>query len=280
MNDELTGSATAPRTILVVATETVAGKALIDAVKRRAESGPVAVHVICPQNMPKHGYVIYDETVSDAATHRLEMTIAQLKEAGIQATGELMDPNPYTAVMDALADQDYDEIVISTHPETRSGWLRQDLIHRVEQATRRPVEHVVVDPQGDSTDVARTLVVANQTVSGEALLQKLKELAGERPHRFIVICPAGEGQEAAERLAHTLKELEQAGLEAIGQVTHPDPYTATQTAVQFYNPDEIVISTLPETRSGWLREDLVSRVQETTNKPVQHVVVEGEAAEV
>jgi hypothetical protein len=262
------------RNILVVANETVVGKALIDAVKRRAESGPLSVQVICPQNTPKHGYVIYDETVADAATHRLEMTIAQLKEAGIQASGELMDPNPYTAIMDALADRDYDEIIISTHPETRSGWLRQDLIHRVEQATRRPVEHVVVDLQGDSGDVARTLVVANQTVGGEALLRKLKELAEERPHRFIVVCPAGEGQEAADRLAHTLKALQEAGLEAIGQVTHPDPYTAAQTAVQFYNPDEIVISTLPETRSGWLREDLISRVQESTNKPVHHVVVE------
>jgi hypothetical protein len=270
------------RNILVVANETVVGKALIDAVKRRAESGPVAVHVICPQNVPKHGYVIYDETVADAAVHRLEMTVAQLKEAGIQATGELMDPNPYTAIMDALADRDYDEIIISTHPETRSGWLRQDLIHRVEQATRRPVEHVVVDLQGDAGDVARTLVVANQTVGGAPLLRKLKELSAERPHRFIVVCPQGEGSagDAHERLAHTLKVLQDEGLEAIGQVTHPDPYTAIQTAIQFYNPDEVVISTFPETRSGWLRTNLIERVQESTNKPVHHVVVEEEAASV
>jgi hypothetical protein len=44
--------------ILVVANETVAGKALIDAVKRHAEGDEVHVHVICPQNQPKHGYVI------------------------------------------------------------------------------------------------------------------------------------------------------------------------------------------------------------------------------
>ncbi len=46
--------------ILVVANETVTGKALIDAVKRHADNGPVGVHVICPQNQPRHGYVIYD----------------------------------------------------------------------------------------------------------------------------------------------------------------------------------------------------------------------------
>ena len=46
--------------ILVVANETVAGRPLIDAVKRHAEQGEVEVHVICPQNQPKHGYVIYE----------------------------------------------------------------------------------------------------------------------------------------------------------------------------------------------------------------------------
>jgi GABA permease len=120
--------------------------------------------------------------------------------------------------------------------------------------------------------------VANQTVGGEPLIRKLKELSEERPHRFIVVCPQGAGTagDAHERLAHTLKVLQDAGLEAIGQVTHPDPYTAVQTAIQFYNPDEIVISTFPETRSGWLREHLVERVSESTSKPVHHVVVEGE----
>ena len=154
--------------------------------------------MICPQNMPKHGYVIYDETVAEAAKHRLEMTIAQLKEAGIEATGELMDPNPYTAVMDALGDRDYDEIIISTHPETRSGWLRQDLIHRVATATRRPVEHVVVDLEAERRATsARTLVVANQTVGGEPLLEKLKELAAERPAPLHRDLPAGRGRRGA-----------------------------------------------------------------------------------
>src|SRR5919202_1514288 len=129
--------------ILVVANETVAGKALIDAVRRRAEGEEVRAHVISPQNQPKHGYVIYDEHVRDAAQNRLEMTLALLREAGIEADGEVMDPDPYAAVMDALGEQDYDEIVISTHPETRSGWLRDDLIGRVATSTGKPVEHVV-----------------------------------------------------------------------------------------------------------------------------------------
>jgi hypothetical protein len=266
--------------ILVVANETVAGRPLIDAVRHAAEGAEVDVHVISPQNQPKHGYVIYESMVRDAAENRLAMTIALLKEAGVEAHGEVMDPDPYAAIMDALGEQEYDEIIVSTHPETRSGWLREGLVDRVRRAARRPVEHVVVDLDSERDDVKRTLVVANQTMGGSALLERLREKAEEEPRRFIVISPqsAGNGDggdsEAPERLAHTLKQLQDAGLEAVGQVVHPDPYTAIQNALQFYAPDDIVISTFPETRSGWLRGDLIGRVRTSTGKPVEHVVSE------
>ena len=263
--------------VLVVANETVAGRPLIDAVRKRADGDEVQVHVISPQNQPKHGYVIYDEHVRDAAQNRLEMTLALLREAGIKADGEVMDPDPYSAVMDALGEQDYDEIVISTHPETRSGWLRQGLVDRVARAARRPVEHVVVDLDAERNDVKRTLVVANQTVDSRPLLDALRQKASDEPRRFIVIAPQSESDgdtDPQDRLARTLDEMERAGLHAIGQVEHHDPYTAIQNALQFYAPDDIVISTFPETRSGWLRSDLIGRVEASTGKPVEHVVSE------
>ena len=273
--------------ILVVANETVAGRALIDAVKRHADGDEVHVHVICPQNQPKHGYVIYEDHVRDATQNRLEMTLALLHEEGIEADGRVMDPDPYSAIMDALGEEEYDEIIISTHPETRSGWLRQGLVDRVHRASGRPVEHVVVDLDADRDDVKRTLVVANQTVGGKELIEHLKHKAEDGPRGFIVICPQSGDDDGAngdspsdahERLAHTLSELQDAGLEAVGQVAHSDPYTAVQNALQFYAPDDIVISTFPETRSGWLRSDLVGRVKEATGKPVEHVV-SGEGGE-
>src|SRR6478752_9805617 len=140
-----------PIRLLVVANETVVGKPLIDAVKARAAKGPVQVHVICPQNMARAGWVQYGEEARWAAENRLKATLARLSEAGIEATGAIEDPDPYTAVMDELgrAGTNYDEIIISTHPETRSGWLRRDLVERVKQAARRPVEHVVVDHADD-----------------------------------------------------------------------------------------------------------------------------------
>jgi hypothetical protein len=264
----------APTRILVVANETVVGKPLIDAVKARAEKGPIHVHVICPQNQPRSGWVGYGEEARWAAENRLKATLARLAEAGIDADGAIEDPDPYTAIMDELGRADYDEIIISTHPETRSGWLRRDLIERVRQATRRSVEHVVVDDPNDGDRGTETLVVANQTVEDEQLLDLIKSRASDGRHRFVLIMPQGDGAEGDpyERLAHVLRKLEEAGVDAVGQVVRSEPYTAIMNAVQWYPVDDIVISTFEPERSGWLRADLVGRVRTATGKPVEHVV--------
>src|SRR5919197_1354416 len=175
MNDDGT------KTVLVVANETVGGRALIQAVEARAQQGPIHVVVICPQNQPKHGYVIYDELVRKAAENRLEITLAELREAGIDATGEVMDPDPYQATMDGIAQFHADEVIISTHPATRSGWLRRDLVTRIRQDSGVPVQHVVVDLDADRAHKVSTLVVANQTVGGEPLLELLRKKAQEEP---------------------------------------------------------------------------------------------------
>jgi hypothetical protein len=264
-----------PKHVLVVANETVGGNALIDAVKNHAVKGPIKVTVVAPQNQPKGGWVVYDESVQQAAENRLKTTIAQLKEIGIEADGEVMDPDPYAAIMDSIEHHGKpDEIIISTHPQARSGWLRKDLIARVRDDTDIPVEHVVVDLDRDRENITNTLVVANQTVEGDELFQHLKRKAAEGPRRFVVICPqTGHGDDTAhERLAHVLSHLEEAGLDAVGQVMHPDPFTSIQHALQFYAIDEIVISTFPDERSGWARSNLIERVQQTTSKPVEHIV--------
>jgi hypothetical protein len=269
------------KTILVVANETVGGRALIDAVKARAAQGPIHVVVICPQNEPRHGYVVYDDLVRQAAENRLEITVAELRVEGIDATGEVMDPDPYQATMDGIAEFHADEVIISTHPETRSGWLRRDLIERLRLDAGVPITHVVVDLDADRAHRTSTLVVANQTVGGQPLIDLLKKKAADSPHRFVVIVPRGEGtpEEATERLASTLARLHDAGLEATGQVLDPDPFTAIQNALQFYRVDEIVISTFPGERSGWLRMNLVERTRASTSLPVEHIEVSQEAAQ-
>src|SRR2546428_8368799 len=102
-----------PSHVLVVANETVGGKKLLEAVGRRAARGPIRCTVVCPQNRPRKGYVIYDESVRSAARIRLELTLERLRSMGVEASGEVMDPDPYMAVKDALRLYGADEIIIS-----------------------------------------------------------------------------------------------------------------------------------------------------------------------
>jgi hypothetical protein len=263
--------------VLVVANETVGGQKLLEAIERRAERGPIRCTVICPQNRPRKGLVIYEDSVRSAAQIRLELTLDRLREMGIEAQGEVMDPDPFLAAEDALRLYRPDEIIISTYPYPRSGWLRRDLIGRIQSLSKLPVEHVVVDLQTEP--VKHALVVANETVGEQPLLEALQKRASESPHRFTIICPQGgktpaTAASARQRLERTLADLRAAGLEVVGQVMEQDPFTSVQNAVQFHPADEIIISTFRGQRSRWLRADIVERVRRATGRRVEHIAVD------
>jgi hypothetical protein len=268
------GAQGAPAHVLVVASETVAGRRLMEAVERRAARGPIRVTVICPQNEPPRGFVIYDHSARSAAQVRLEQTLDRLRKLGIEANGEVMDPDPFLATQDALRLWGADEIIISTLPYPRSGFLRRDLIGRIREFAHIPVEHVEIDLTEEP--MKHTIVAANQTIGGRDLIETLERRSTESPHRFTVIAPQdGAGDEATkaaqERLRETLDELRTAGLDVNGYVTHPDPLTAIVNAHHADPADEIVISTLPSYRSNWLRGDLPNRARRATGLPVEHV---------
>lgn len=265
-------------TVLVVANETLSGQTLLHVLQERHDRGdePKFV-VVAPLARPKSGLVVVREAAEGATQVRIDQTVDDLRALGMAASGEVMDPDPFNAAMDAVREYSPDEIIISTHPTTRSGWLRRDLIERVEQASGLPVEHVVVDLDAEREHVTHTLVLANQTMGGAPLLGLLKGKASEKKRRFIVVVPqeGGSGEatvEALARLDGVLASMRGSGLQATGAIGDSDPYTAIQNALQFYRVDEIVISTLPETRSGWLRSGLIDRVKRSTAKPVEHVV--------
>lgn len=272
------------KTILVVANETLGGSSLLDAVRARAAEGEVRFVICVPQNRPRSGLVVYDDAVFDAAQVRVDLALEFIRAEHIQAIGEVGDPDPYTATIDAVHAYRPSEIIISTYPETRSGWMRRDLIDRVRDATGLPVEHVIADPDTEGLPFHVTLAVANRTASGDELLDALKakveaEDEKERGRLFIVVIPleGGDGQatrRARTRLKLVLDRLHQAGMYGAGMIGDPDPYTAIMNALQYFRVDDILISTFPETKSGWLRADLIERVRRTTNLPVEHVVQE------
>jgi hypothetical protein len=263
----------APRHVLVLANETVAGKTLIDALRSRGAPGQLRVTVISPQNDSRAGFVVYETSRRSAAERRLRRTLDLLHEAGIAARGAVVDPDPLQALRDGIQEYEPDEIIISTHPELKSGWLRGNLVDRARKcAGSIPVEHVVVDLEAER-ETAHVLVVANQTIVGGPLLQAIRERAGQSPADFTLVAPADEPG-VDRRLEAALRQLRNAGVAATGHIGDGDPYTAVMNAVQDEQFDEIVISTFPTSTSGWMRRDLVGRVRSSTGLPVTHVVVE------
>ncbi len=265
------------RNVLVIANETVAGRSLLEALERRAREDPeLRVTVIAPINQPREGYVVYEDTRRAAAGRRLERTLDLLRQEGISAHGLVVDAGPVDALRDAIAQLTPSEVIVSTHPQQRSGWLRRNLVEQMRRvAEPLPFEHVVVDTDSE-TGQKNVLVIANETVVGQPLLQKVRDRNAQGPASFLIISPQGEAHGsydvAERRLRRALSELRGEGVEAHGQIAHPDPYTAAMEAVNDERIDEIIVSTFPQQRSGWLRRDLIERLRKDTSLPVEHVV--------
>jgi hypothetical protein len=265
--------------VLIVANETLGGAKLMEKVRARHAEGDADFALVVPQNRPRHGQIIYDEAVRDAAQVRLDLAQQFLAAQGFDMVGEVGDEDPFQATMDAIADFQPDEIIVSTYPVTQSGWLRKDLVERIRQESGLPVEHVVVDLAQEGLPFTVTLVVANRTVGGHELLQKLKSRAAEEgEHLFIVVVPQEGGLghhagQARERLNSVLENLRGEGLLVAGMIGDPDPYTAAMNALHRFRVSDVIISTLPAEKSGWLRAHLPERIADAARIPVDHVVV-------
>jgi nucleotide-binding universal stress UspA family protein len=135
----------------------------------------------------------------------------------------------------------------------------------------------------------RILVIANETVGGAPLLDKLKQLASSSDDtaKVHVVSPALNSPlrhlasdedparaAAQERLERSLGKLREEGIEASGEVGDGDPLQAIEDALRTFGADEIVISTHPEGRSNWLERGLVTQARERFAVPVDHVVVD------
>ena len=139
------------RRILVIANETVAGAALFEEIRGRAEEYKEEVLVICPAlNSPLRHWASDEDSARAAAGERLSRTLAHLREAGVAARGEVGDGDPLQAIEDGIRSFGPDEIVISTHPPGRSQWLEKRVVERARERFATPITHVVVDLEAES----------------------------------------------------------------------------------------------------------------------------------
>lgn len=267
-----------PHTVLVVANETAASRSLAELLEQKGDDGDLYVVVLAPVNQPRQGYVVYYDTRRAAARRRLDKTLDLLRTHGVRCDGVVVETDPVSALRDALHQIEPDEVVVSTHPQQKSGWLRRNAVDQMRRlAGELPFEHVVVDVESE-TGEKNVLVVANQTVLGEPLLGKIRERSAQGPSSFLIISPQGDTEgsyeDAEKRLLRAVGRLRGEGLDVHGQISHPDPYSAVLQTLEDERVDEIIVSTFPNERSGWMRRDLLGRLRNATGLPIEHVEVD------
>ena len=140
--------------LLVVANQTVAGRALLDEIRNRTRGRESEILVVTPalaSSRAAHWASDIDEGI-ELARRRLELSLAEIRQLGLQARGEIGDSDPNLAIEDALGDFPADEIVISTHPPEKSRWLEHGVVGRAREEVDLPVTHVVVDLEAEKPD--------------------------------------------------------------------------------------------------------------------------------
>jgi len=265
--------------LLVFLNEVAGGRKLLQAVRERKDQVSGVV-VAAPQNQPSVGQLIDTAEVREAARARVEVTMAVLSEFGIESIGEVLDPESSLALDDAVRAHRPGEVLFSSLPDTRFGFLRRDLVEWVRDRCEPEVKltHIPVRIEEDAIrwDLNHTLVVATKTVAAPDLVARLKDRAGIRPHRFTIICPRAEDvseAQVARDLASTLAELYRNEIDATGQPMSPDPFLAVKNGIEHYRIDDILISTFAGERSQWLEDNLIGRVRDITEKSVEHIEV-------
>jgi hypothetical protein len=137
--------------------------------------------------------------------------------------------------------------------------------------------------------MANVLVLANETIGGAKLLDAIRDRHSRGDARFFVVVPESRPRHgnvvyddvvrdsAQVRIDLALAFMRDEGIEGSGEVGDADPFNAATDAIRAHGIDEIIVSTLPASTSGWMRRDLPERLELETGLPVEHVVVDLDA---
>jgi hypothetical protein len=120
----------------------------------KAEGVDEQVLVVVPAlNSPLRHWASDEDDARAAAATRLEQSLGRLKEAGVDAAGQVGDGDPLQAMEDALRTFGADEIVISTHPEGKSHWLERGVVEKARERFMVPITHVVTDLEAEREEI-------------------------------------------------------------------------------------------------------------------------------
>ncbi len=139
--------------VLVVANQTVGGRALLEEIRNRCKGRDSEILVVVPaltSSWREHWSSDVDGALAEAQ-QRLEESLFTMEQAGLKARGHVGDHHePNASLEDALREFPADEVIISTHPPQKSKWLEHGVLERAREEVPLPVTHVVVDLEAEA----------------------------------------------------------------------------------------------------------------------------------
>ncbi len=274
---------TEKRTILVIADETVAANALVQEIRDRAGEDLWRFTIAVPN----------EDGDSRAAGRRLQATLSVLAEAGIDASGTVVEGDPFTAAELVLSEEDVHEIMLATYPTGQSPWMQADLVDRLRKSTGLGITRVVVSREEareplTQPGVTQVAVLADQALGGHGLVDALRQRSDLRPIGVVLLHPmaldvAGWTDEAEqiraaafERVRMSVDALQRVGVQARGEVLDGDAAAAALVAVRDHHADEILVVAI---RGGRLDsvETLEAVKAAVGDVPAEQIVVDAEA---
>lgn len=143
------------RRLLAVVTGDPLGSEPISEIRANGERGSeVDLRVVVPAveaNAFRHTLGDVDEPRREAES-RLERVLAELRANGVEAGGEVGDPDPIQAAQDALLKAPADEIVIFEHERAQARWFEEGLLEKAEAGLDPPLRMVILHSDGDGTE--------------------------------------------------------------------------------------------------------------------------------
>jgi hypothetical protein len=158
---------------------------------------------------------------------------------------------------------------------------------RSERSTLRDAANTGHRHSDDCGDRPRILVIANETVTGDALSEQLIRDGAPRPildvvapvlrsrTHFVTTDIDRETAAARRRLRRTLQWAAEHDIEATGVVGDPiAPLAAIEDELRRHDFDEVILAMHPQERTNWLEAQLLERARAQLSVPVRRLVID------
>lgn len=143
----------AERSLIAIVTPAFGSAESVEALKREVDDTPTEVRMVAPavEINPLHHTLGDIDGPREEAAERLKDAVAAVRDAGLDVSFEVGDPDPVQAAQDALLMRPADEVLIFAHADDDKDWYEGDLWKHAEDSLAPPLKLVVVDggPEGN-----------------------------------------------------------------------------------------------------------------------------------